>query len=86
MVRTRQRAGVGIGCLVAVLLAPGVRGAEPAKDINRLFSGPGHDDLVVSPVALTQLRLHASARPRVVRQQHNRLTHQPPIEEKSHQL
>jgi len=53
--------------------------AELAQGVERLLSRTGHNDLVVSPVALTQLRLHASARPRVVRQQHNRLTHQPPI-------
>ena len=57
-------------------LAPVV--AELAKDINRLFSGPGRDDLVVSPVPLTQLGLDAVARSRAVGQQHYRLRHQDP--------
>src|SRR6266576_6523016 len=53
--------------------------AELTQGLERLLSRPGGDDPVVSPVALTQLGLHASACSRTVRQQHNRLTHQAPI-------
>ena len=52
-------------------LAPGI--AEPAEDLKRLLDGPGRDDLVVSPVALAQLRLDAIMRSRVIGQQQNRL-------------
>jgi hypothetical protein len=51
---------------------------ELAEDAERLVDGPGRDDLVVSPVALAQLRLDAVTRSRVVDQQQNRFQNRAP--------
>ena len=51
-------------------LAPGF--AEAAEDLKRRLDRAGRDDLVVSPVALAQLRLDALMRSRVIGQQQNR--------------
>jgi len=51
---------------------------ELAEDAECLLDGPGSDDLVVSPVALAQLRLDAVTRSRVVDQQQNRFQNQAP--------
>ena len=51
---------------------------EQAKRFPRRLDG---NDLVVSPVALAQLRLDAVRGPRVVNKQQNRLQNQAPISE-----
>jgi hypothetical protein len=62
-------------------LAPGI--AEPGEDVERRLDGPGRDDLVVSPVALAQLRLGALLRSRVIGQQQNRFQSRAPDLRKS---
>jgi hypothetical protein len=51
---------------------------ELAEDAERLIGRPGSDDLVVSSVALAQLRLDPVTCPRVVNQQQNRFQNQAP--------
>jgi hypothetical protein len=57
-------------------LAPGI--AELPEDVERRLGGPGRDDLIVSPVALAQLRLDAFMRLRVIGQQQNRFQSRAP--------
>ena len=60
--------------------------AELTEDAERLLDGPCGDDLVVSRVALAELRLDAVTRPRVVDQQQNRFQNQAPDLGKSRQF
>jgi hypothetical protein len=62
-------------------LAPAI--AEPAEDVERRCDRPGRDDLVVSPIALAQLRLDALLRPRLIGQQQNRFQSRAPNSAKS---